>query len=215
MNPFLITTLVITVILSALVLIRFKQELSINSAAAVILAVFHTVLGVICVKIFAGLESLSNPLNAGMSLFGALFFLPLFYLIGSRLAHRRTALVFDNFSLCVMIALMCVRCNCIASGCCVGKAISGTAAHWPTRQTEIVFWAGMLVWFLMKKKRGYPEGLLYPLMMMVYGIFRFFIEFFRDENAVFGGFHFGHVWAVVSFIIGSTFYFYLMERRKA
>ena len=215
MSHFLLITLIITVVLNALVLIRYKRDLGINAAAAVILAFLHTAAGVVCVKLFAGLESLSNPLNAGMSLFGAIFFLPILYLIGSRLTHRSTALVFDDFCLCVMIALMCVRCNCIASGCCVGKAISGTAAHWPTRQAEILFWAVMLIWFLNKKKRGYPEGSLYPLMMMVYGIFRFFIEFFRDEAPFLGSFHHGHVWAVVSFIIGSTFYFYLMERRKA
>lgn len=215
MNTFLVTALLVTVVLSAFVLNRCKTDLNINSAAAVILAFVHTVLGVICVKVFAGLESLSNPLTAGMSLFGAIFILPFIYLIGSRLFHRRTALVFDDFCLCVMIALMCVRFNCIVSGCCTGKVISGTGAHWPTRQAEIVFWAVMLVWFLIKKKRGYLEGSFYPLMMTVYGIFRFFIEFLRDETAVLGGFHFGHIWAVVSFITGSAFYFYFAERRRA
>ena len=211
MNFFLSITLIATVILSAAVLYRFRSDLQIGLAAAVILAVIHTMVGVFCVKVFAGLESLSNPLNAGMSLFGALFFLPLFYWLGSRWARRDVALVFDDFCLCVMIALMCVRCSCIVNGCCRGKFIAGTYMRWPTRQIEIAFWAVMLIWFLMKKKQGYIKGSLYPQMLMVYGIFRFFIEFLRDEDSVFFGFHFGHLWAVIAFVVGSAIYFALAE----
>ena len=211
---FLIITLVVTAILSAITLNRYKNDLQIKVVTAVILAVLHTIAGVICVKAFACLESLTNPFDAGMSLFGALFLLPLFYLAGSRLTNRDKALVFDDFCICVMIALMCVRCNCIVSGCCLGKVISGTGMFWPTRQIEIAFWAIMLIWFLFKKEHGYIKGILYPQMMMVYGIFRFIVEFFRDEAAVIGPFHFGHLWAVISFFVGSTFYFILMERKR-
>ncbi len=210
----MVVTLIATVILSAIVLNKYRSDLQIGLAAAIVLAVLHTLAGVFCVKTFAGLENLSNPLDAGMSLFGAIFFLPLFYLAGSKIFRRDIAYVFDVFCLCVMIALMCVRCNCIVNGCCMGHFIAGTSMHWPTRQIEIAFWAVMLIWFLSKKKRGYIKGSLYPLMMMVYGVFRFFIEFLRDENAVIGGFHFGHIWAVVAFIAGSAFYFILVERQK-
>lgn len=211
MNVFLSITLIITIIISAFVLYRFRHDLQIGLTAAVILAVVHTMAGVFCVRTFAGLESLSSPLNAGMSLFGALFFLPLFYWLGGKLTHRDIALIFDDFCLCVIVALMCVRCSCIVNGCCMGKVIAGTDMRWPTRQIEIAFWAGMLIWFLMKKKRGYVKGSLYPLMLMVYGIFRFFIEFFRDEDAVLFGFHFGHIWAAVAFVAGSSIYFFLAE----
>lgn len=208
----MIITLILSVILSSAVLYHYKNDLRLGLASAILLAIVHTAAGVLCVKVFAGLENHQNPLNAGMSLFGAIFFLPFFYWAGSKITHRECALIFDDLCLCVMIALMCVRFNCIASGCCMGRIIPGTETQWPTRQVEIAFWAVMLIWFLYKKKHGYITGTLYPLMMMTYGIFRFLIEFLRNESPVIGNFHFGHIWAAVSFIVGSTIYFVLVER---
>lgn len=215
MAHFLLLTLIVTAVLSAVILIYYREELRIHIWTSAVLSVLHTAAGVICVKLFAGLESLSNPLHAGMSLFGAIFFLPLLYWVCSRLTHRDTAVVFDDFCLCVIIAMMCVRFNCIVSGCCAGRFIAETNVRWPTRQAEILFWAALLLWFLHKKRQGYIKGILYPQMMMLYGIFRFFIEFLRDEKAVIGGFHFGHIWAVVSFFVGSFVYFALIERSKS
>ena len=212
MNLCLFCMLLLTVIFSSIVLANYKSELQINTSSAIILALLHTIVGVLCVKLFAGLESLSNPLNAGMSLFGALFFLPLFYWMGSKITHREMAIIFDDFCLCVIIALMFVRCNCIVSGCCQGKMITNTDMLWPTRQAEITFWALLLGVFLYKKNKAYIKGTLYPLMLMLYGIFRFLIEFLRDEKNVLSIFHFGHVWAVLAFITGSTIYFLLTER---
>ena len=211
---FLIITLAVTAILSACVLYRYKEDLQFGIVSAVLLAILHTALGVFCVKVFAGLESHQNPLDAGMSLFGALFLLPLFYLAGGKLAHRDIALVFDDFGICVMIALMCVRCNCIVTGCCMGKPIAGTDLFWPTRQIEILFWAVLLLLSLYQKNHGYTRGILYPQMLMLYGIFRFCIEFLRNEDAVLWVFHFGHIWAVVAFIAGSTCYYYMQERSR-
>ena len=213
MNLCLFSMLLLTVIFSSIVLVNYKSELQVNTLSAVVLAFLHTIVGVFCVKAFAGLENLSNPIDAGMSLFGALFFLPFFYWAGSKITHRDMALIFDNFCLCVMIALMFVRCNCIVSGCCQGKVIPNTEMLWPTRQIEIIFWALVLGLFLYKKKQGYTKGIIYPLMLMLYGVFRFIIEFFRDEKSVLGFFHFGHIWAFLAFIIGSTIYFSIIEYR--
>lgn len=214
MHVFLIFTLAVTAILSAGILFHFKDDLGLGIVSAVLLAIFHTAAGVFCVKVFAGMESHQNPLDAGMSLFGALFLLPLFYWAGAKLTHRDTALVFDDFGMCVIIALMCVRSNCIVSGCCIGRPIAGIGFLWPTREIEIVFWALLLVLCLSQKRRAYIKGIIYPQILMLYGIFRFCIEFLRDEDAVLGIFHFGHIWAVVAFIVGSTCYFFMQERSK-
>lgn len=213
MNSFLIATLIITAILSSGVLYYYRNELKIGFITAILLATAHTAVGVVCVKLFAGLESHQSPLNAGMSLFGAVFFLPFFYWVGSKISHRDCSIVFDDFCLCVIIAMLCVRFNCIASGCCMGRIIPGTNLLWPTRQVEIAFWAVLLTWFLYRKKRGYIKGILYPQMMMIYGVFRFLIEFLRNEPAIVGSFHYGHIWSAVSFVAGSTAYFIILEHR--
>lgn len=209
---FLYITLTLTALLSAMVIIRYRDDIKVTPLTAVLLAILHTVAGVICVKLFAGMESLSNPYNAGMSLFGALFFLPVLYIAMARVSKRDIKVIFDDFGICVMIALMCVRTNCIVSGCCLGRIINGSSMRWPTRQIEIVFWALMLIGALWKKEHRYINGSIYPIMLMLYGIFRFLIEFFREGNAVIGPFHLAHIWALISFFCGSITYFMMIER---
>lgn len=211
-DVFLIAALAVTAVVSAALLYRYRADLGIGAPGAVCLALAHTALGVICVKVFAGLESFSDPRSAGMSLFGALFFLPVFYALGAKSSRRNLKLVFDDLSLCVMTALMCVRVNCIISGCCLGCMIAETGMRWPTREVEIAFWAILLIVSVLKKERGYCKGSLYPFMLMVYGVFRFVIEFLREGTPIFGPFHIAHIWAIVSFLIGSAIYFILIEQ---
>ena len=65
-------------------LYRMRQRLRMKWYAIIIVSVLHTVIGVMSVKVFAFLESgdIGN-----MSLFGAIFFLPLFYYLGAKLTR--------------------------------------------------------------------------------------------------------------------------------
>ena len=71
-------------------LLLCKERLRIKWPAALLLAVLHTVCGVLCVKVFAVVEVGFDMSKAGaMSLFGAIFFLPLFYYLGAKLTRRK------------------------------------------------------------------------------------------------------------------------------
>ena len=50
--------------------------------------------------------------------------------------------------------------------------------------------------------------------MIAYGSFRFCEEWLRAGELVFGPFHYGHIWAVLSAIIGSAVYLELREQRS-
>ena len=212
----LIFFLLLTASVGILILYRYRKDLNLSLVSAIILAMLHTVAGVFCVKLFSGLEKGTLSLNNGMSLFGAIFFMPIFYWIGNSFFRRDIAYVFDNLSMCGMTALMCVRINCIITGCCRGARISqDTLFRWPTREVEILFWASLLVYSVYKKEKGYKKGTMYPLMMVLYGVFRFIIEFFRDNETVVGPFHFGHIWALISLAIGSiSFYMIWLKPTK-
>ena len=75
-----------------------------------LLSPLHVVVGVLCVKVFAALETFSPEGFRKMSLFGAVFLLPLFYLAGAKLTRRRTADVFDVFTIPTMSA-RCLFCS--------------------------------------------------------------------------------------------------------
>ena len=61
-------------------------------------AVLHTLIGVLSVKIFAFLETGFNPDSLGnMSLFGGVFFMPVLYFISAKVSKRNIKTVFDIF----------------------------------------------------------------------------------------------------------------------
>lgn len=190
-------------------LIQFTSRLKIKEIWAFLLSAAHTVVGVLCVKLFAFLESGEG---GGMSLFGAVFFLPAAYYAAAKLSKRKISDVFDIFTICTIFTLLCARINCLIGGCCLGKVIPGTDGfRWPTRELEFVFYIVLLVWLGKKVGKGKYSGQIYPLYMISYGIFRFIVEWFRESEHIFGIFHISHLWALISIAVGAAIYYRLKK----
>lgn len=198
-------------------LFQNKQKLNISDSAAVILAVLHTLVGLLCVKIFAFLEAGGDAETAGnMSLYGAVFFLPVVYFVAAKLTKRKPADVFDVFTICVVFTLLCARVNCLMSGCCLGKLMFGSGTlRWPTRELEIAFYLILLVWLGRKVGKKDAEGKIYPLYMMSYGIFRFITEWFRETSHPVGYLHISHIWSIVAVIAGWIVYRRLCDKENS
>lgn len=197
-------------------LFALRERLHMKWYVAIPIAILHTLIGVLSVKIFAfmetgfALDSLGN-----MSLFGGVFFMPLVYWAGAKLTKRNLGLVCDLLTPCMIFTVMCARVNCILSGCCFGLPIPGMSGlRWPTREAELVFYLVLLVLLVRKVWRGQTHGEIYPLYMASYGAFRFVVEFFRYQEYSLGIFHLSHLWAAVSFAIGLSIYVELQTKGK-
>lgn len=193
-----------------------RNRLRIKWYIALPIAICHTLYGVLTVTVFAFLETGFDTDRLGnMSLFGGVFFMPLAYWLGAKLSRRKTAEVFDIFTICMLFTLMCARINCILSGCCQGLVIPGlNGFHWPTRELEILFYLVLIVLLGRKVLAGKTHGEVYPIFMIAYGIFRFIIEFFRYSTHQFGVFHIAHLWAVVTLILGLCIYSELIRKHR-
>lgn len=199
---------------SFLWILNFKEKLKLKWYSALILAVLHTVTGVAAVKLFAFLESIGEEVKGNMSLFGAVFALPLFYLAGSLIFKRKKEDVFDIFTLATIVALFAARINCFVANCCLGIELSN---GWrvPTRELELVYYFVLINVLIAKVPKDKLYGRAYPLFMLSYGVFRFIVEFFREANRVyFGVFHIAHLWALISFIIGLCFFTVLTKKHN-
>ena len=191
---------------SFLWLMQFRGRLNMKWYAALPIAICHTLVGVICVKAFAFMETGFDSDSLGnMSLFGGVFFMPLLYLAGAKLTKRKAADVCDAFTGCMILMVMCARVNCILSGCCTGLRIPGTQMRFPTRENEVIYYVVMLLLLIPRVKKDERPGSIYPLYMATYGVFRFINEFFRTSSSE-TLFHLSHVWAAIAFAAGFSIY---------
>lgn len=193
---------------------RCRERLHLRWLSVLLLSVLHTVLGVLSVKVFALFETgdFSN-----MSLFGGVFFMPLFYLGVAKLAKQKAADVFDVFTICLVFTLMCARLNCIVSGCCLGAhiPIEGlTHLRFPTRELELLFYVLLLSRLWRKVLNRSARGMIYPIYMISYGIFRFVTETLRFSDRTDSILHVSHLWALLSLGIGISIYGELQKKEK-
>ena len=140
--------------------------------------------------------------------------MPLAYLVWVKISKCTVGKAFDVFTVCIIFTLMCARINCIFSGCCQGTRIPGAdGARWPTREAEVILYIVMLIWFVPKVLKGKTKGELYPIYMMVYGVFRMVTETFRasDSNTFV---HLAHVWALICFCIGFCVYTEQQKKKR-
>lgn len=192
---------------------RCRERLHLRWLSVLLLSVLHTVLGVLSVKVFALFET-GNFSN--MSLFGGVFFMPLFYWGVAKLAKQKAADVFDVFTICLVFTLMCARLNCIISGCCLGAhiPIEGlTHLRFPTRELELLFYVLLLSRLWRKVLSGSARGMIYPIYMISYGIFRFVTETLRVSSRANNILHISHLWALLSLGIGISIYGELQEKK--
>lgn len=193
---------------------RCRERLHLRWLSVLLLSVLHTVLGVLSVKVFALFET-GNFSN--MSLFGGVFFMPLFYWGVAKLAKQKTADVFDVFTICLVFTLMCARLNCMISGCCLGAhiPIEGlTHLRFPTRELELLFYVLLLSRLWRKVLSGSARGMIYPIYMISYGIFRFVTEMLRFSDRTDSILHVSHLWALLSLGIGMSIYGELQKKEK-
>lgn len=193
---------------------RCRERLHLRWPSVLLLSVLHTVLGVLSVKVFALFET-GNFSN--MSLFGGVFFMPLFYWGVAKLAKQKAADVFDVFTICLVFTLMCARLNCMISGCCLGAhiPIEGlTHLRFPTRELELLFYVLLLSRLWRKVLSGSARGMIYPIYMIAYGIFRFVTETLRFSDRTDSILHVSHLWALLSLGIGISIYGELRKKEK-
>lgn len=193
---------------------RCRERLHLRWPSVLLLSVLHTVLGVLSVKVFALFET-GNFSN--MSLFGGVFFMPLFYWGVAKLAKQKVADVFDVFTICLVFTLMCARLNCIISGCCLGAHIPIQGLEhlrFPTRELELLFYVLLLSRLWRKVLSGSARGMIYPIYMISYGIFRFVTETLRFSDRTNSILHVSHLWALLSLGVGMSIYGELQKKEK-
>ena len=181
-----------------------RKKLNASWWEILIVCLLHTLVGVGFVKFFALLEAGFVASKAGnMSMFGGIFFMPIFYYVYAKIKKLPVGLVFDIFTVSLVITLMLARINCLFMGCCTGRIIGYTEKRYATREAELVYDAlflGLAIYCIFKNKFA---NKIYLIYLSSYGLFRFICEIFRESISG-TVFHIAHVWAGLSILIGVT-----------
>lgn len=150
---------------------------------AVLFSLMLALCGLLGTKLLYILENWSETIQTGITLggqsfFGALFLVPFFVAIYGKIFKLHPMESTDFCAAPVIFILTCMRLGCAMSGCCAGICI-GTF-QWPAQLMEACADSALLVYILTKEVKAGAKGQLYPVLMLVYGSYRFFLEFIRD-----------------------------------
>lgn len=130
----------------------------------------------------------------------------------------------DFVSPCLCINHGIAHFGCMFAGCCHSYPsswglYSRDAGHvcYPNQPVEALIALGIaaFIWHR-EKKKGYGDGvdgLSFPIMLMLFGYSRFFLEFLRDNDKVFWGISGLALHALLNAVIGTIAY-YLIKRRN-
>lgn len=179
----------------------------------IIISVLLTLAGLAGAKLMRFIES---GVLTGESYYGAVFFAPILMIVAALLFHVKISDVLDMCAPaeCIMLALLKV--NCLIQGCCGGKIFEafGESFVFPSQLAEML--NGIVLMFVLLIMIRYEKNRekIYPWYMILYGVTRFILNFFRETEPFVFGIPSGHLWSIVSVIVGIVWIILISMRRK-
>lgn len=174
---------------------------------SVLLALCLTITGTIGTLLLFYFES--GGKFGGTSFFGAVFLVPLIFFIGCKVFSVSFGKTMDLCASaeCVMLAVMKIR--CLVSGCCAGIELfttsTGQQVLFPSQSIELLAGLAIAVALVIMAKKEENDGTLYPWYMILYGVTRFVLNWFRTANEPFVWFlPPGNFWSLISILIGAV-----------
>lgn len=115
--------------------------------------------------------------------------------------------------------------GCIFKGCCNGYACDNWLGIWnpalrihtfPIQPIEACVAVAVVVFVLIRQKRlkYEPDGLTYPIMLMLFGFSRFLLEFARDNDKLLLGISGLAIHALIMGIVGLCWYFTVKDYNR-
>lgn len=112
----------------------------------------------------------------------------------------------------IMAVCASAKINCLLEGCCKGF-IMGYAENkpvfFPSAIFEMIIWFVLVALLLVVEKRKRVEGLLWPILMIWFGVVRYLVDFLRgsalEQTPYFLWIPPGRFWSIVTLMVGLIF----------
>lgn len=198
MSPVFLLFVSIGTILMGIPLLLMMRHDGISAIKGVMATILLTIAGVSGIYLMFWIE---NGYFGGLSFFGAVFMVPIFFVPISYVLRIPYGRLTDICTVggCVMLALMKV--HCYRSGCCNGRMLGSFRfpSHWVELVTSLLIGVVLIVLFYQSPQR---RGTLYGWYLLLYGSTRFALNFLRQEWESPQRIPMGTIWSVVAVICG-------------
>ncbi len=123
-------------------------------------------------------------MKTGANYYGFLFFCPIALFVFCCIVWANPIKRFDFLTVLMPFEFIFIRLGCLFQGCCNGVGWEYGIYNYfserpevPTPLLESILALGLFIFLLIWRKKAKP-GTLYPMYLLLYSFFRFFIEFF-------------------------------------
>ncbi len=153
---------------------------------------------------------LENGEWGGKSFFGAVYFAPLTFVFVSKIIKVPYVHALDFCATAGCLALAVLKVQCLIDGCCGGMILylnkDNMYVRFPSQIVEFVSAFLLTVFLLYLSYNKNYRGRIYPITLVLYGIIRFILNFFRDDWERTKSFNLplplGNIWALAAVIVG-------------
>ncbi len=211
---------------------NFPKDLAFN------LALWLIVSGVIGARVgyvivYRWSEFIADPLYlfrltdgglSGLMWYGGFIAASITFLIYAHVKNLPIWKLADMISPFFILGYAIVRIGCFLAGCCYGKVTTSflgmvfplvdNQLRYPTQLMSSGINFIFFFFLLFLYSRRHFDGQVFSVTVMIYSIYRFFIEFFRVSEVLYGIFSPGQIISMILFVGGILLYFYLAHLNR-
>lgn len=166
-------------------------------------AVVLTIVGTIGTYLMYFVENASFE---GSSYFGAVFFVPIVFIVFSKLIKIPYGDLLDLCAPAECIMLVLMKSQCLINGCCSGRMLyltpEGVAVMFPSQLVELINAVVLMLVLMVMALSQKWRGKIYPWYLIIYGCTRFVLNWFRFTSPLLMGLPAGNLWSLVAIFIG-------------
>ena len=166
-------------------------------------AVVLTIVGTIGTYLMYFVENASFE---GSSYFGAVFFVPIVFIVFSKLIKIPYGDLLDLCAPAECIMLVLMKYQCLINGCCSGRMLyltpEGVAVMFPSQLVELINAVVLMLVLMVMALSQKWRGKIYPWYLIIYGCTRFVLNWFRFTSPLLMGLPAGNLWSLVAIFIG-------------
>ncbi|MBE6636796.1 MAG: hypothetical protein E7618_03205 [Ruminococcaceae bacterium] len=181
-----------------------------------VITVVLTVVGTVGTYLLFYLE---NSRWGGTSFYGAVFFVPVVFLLFCKLINIPYGKLMNLCAPaeCVMLAIMKTR--CLTAGCCSGRTLfvtaDGVEVVFPSQLVELLAALVLGGILLVLSKKDKYKAIGYPMYLILYGCVRFALNILRDEWVTTDMvLPYGNIWSLVAIAVGGLWIFLVNYTKK-